>query len=430
METFCQDLQKSTKSQKNHHNFIQNDSVTSTLLLDVSPQVKDFEKNLFNTVEGTGIFIDSENSTASKTISESSYTTFPNISQKENSIIPNISDNYESEMEQIVKNEKYSLNDRVRAYEDVVESQVGGTILSRAKNIERELGVKQIFLKFEGGNPTGTQKDRVAFAQVKDALKKGYKAITVATCGNYGASLSLAASLSNMHCIIYIPQGYHTKRIIEMEKHGAQIIRVSSDYENAVKISQEHAHIDGIYDANPGGPNSDLQFDAYSSIAYEIYDELKDAPKAVALPVSNGTTLVGVHRGFWNLYKRGKTSRMPKIIAGSSYQKNPIVQAFIKKTPFCQDLAPDQIHETLVNEPLVNWHSIDGDDALYAIRSTGGWASYASDKDMTVYSRLLRDKEGLNVLPASTAGLIALLSQTKDQLVSDRYVVVLTARKP
>ncbi len=96
----------------------------------------------------------------------------------------------------------------------------------------------------------------------------------------------------------------------------------------------------------------------------------------------------------------------------------------------CQDLDPEKIRETAVNEPLINWHSIDGDPALAAINTTGGWAAYASDRAMTRYSALLRSHEGLNVLPASTAGLIALLEGHRRQpLAPDRYVVVLTGRR-
>ena len=131
-----------------------------------------------------------------------------------------------------------------------------------------------------------------------------------------------------------------------------------------------------------------------------------------------------------SLYRRGKTSRMPRIIAGSSFRKNPIVQAFLKNMPTCEDLNPAQIRETSVNEPLINWHAIDGDVALEAIRQTHGWAADASDKAMRSYSKLIREKEGLQVLPASTAGLIALMEQhQKEPLAGDRYVVMLTGRK-
>ncbi len=322
------------------------------------------------------------------------------------------------------------LEERLEAFEDIMESEVGDTVLSRARNMEREVGLRQLYLKFEGGNPTGTQKDRIAFAQAMDALRRGFDSITVATCGNYGVAIGLAASMAGLGCEVYIPEGYHTKRLQEMNSAGVRIVRVAGDYEAAVKASRERALRDEMYDANPGGANTLIQLRAYGEIAYEIYDELRDAPAAVAVPVSNGTTLAGVYRGFLSLYRRGKTSHMPRMVAGSSFGKNPVIRAFIKNSPRCEDLEPARIRETLVNEPLINWHSIDGDHALDAIRLTGGWAANASDKGMLTAARLLREREGLSVLPASTAGLIVLMEKHRRiQLPGDRYVAILTGRK-
>jgi threonine synthase len=322
------------------------------------------------------------------------------------------------------------IDERLEAYEDIFDSQVGDTSLVRARNIEREVGLRQIFLKFEGGNPTGTQKDRIAFTQAMDALRRGFDTITMATCGNYGVAMALAASFAGLRCQICIPETYHTKRIEEMTELGAEIVRVTGDYEKAVMASQQLARKNELYDANPGGENTLTQLRAYGQIAYEIYDELRDAPLAVAAPVSNGTTLSGIYKGFLSLYRRGKTSRMPRIVAGSSFRKNPIVQAYLKNMQTCEDLNPEQIRETSVNEPLINWHAIDGDIALEAIRQTRGWAANTSDKALLAYSKLIREKEGLQVLPASTAGLIALMDQhQKEPLAGDRYVVILTGRK-
>jgi threonine synthase len=322
------------------------------------------------------------------------------------------------------------LEERLESFEIILDSEVGDTSLTRGRNIEREIGLRQIYLKFEGGNPTGTQKDRIAFAQALDALRRGYDEITVASCGNYGAAIALAASLAGLRCLIYIPQSYHTHRIKEITEFGADIVRVPGDYEEAVNVSRKDAEKEGYYDANPGGANANLQLKAYGEIAYEIYDELRDAPAAVAVPASNGSTLVGIYRGFVSLYNRGKISRIPRFIAGSSYGMNPIVQAFVKNTPNCVDLKPERIKNTAVNEPLVNWRSIDGDHALSVIRQTRGWAAFATDKSMLEYARLIREKEGLSVLPASTAGLIALVDRhRKEPLPGDRYVVILTGRK-
>ena len=325
---------------------------------------------------------------------------------------------------------EFPLEQRLEAYEDIFDSEVGDTSLVRARNIERQVGFRQIYLKFEGGNPTGTQKDRIAFAQAMDALRRGFDTITVATCGNYGVAVALAANFAGLRARIYIPQNYHAQRIKEMTDLGAEIVRIAGDYERAVINSSDEASRNELYDANPGGENMSIQMQAYGQIAYEIYDELRDAPSVVSVPVSNGTTLAGIYRGFLSLYRRGKTSRMPRIVAGSSFRKNPIVHAFLINTPSCENLNPQKIRETSINEPLINWHSIDGDYALEAIRQTNGWAADASDKAMRDHSRLIREKEGLQVLPASTAGLIALINKhLKNPLPGDRYVAVLTGRK-
>jgi threonine synthase len=254
--------------------------------------------------------------------------------------------------------------------------------------------------------------------------------MTLASCGNYGAAAGLAASLAGLTCYVYIPKSYRTRRIGEIERTGAHIIRTDGDYEQAVEQSKRHAERDELYDANPGGNNTALQLIAYGTIAYEIYDELRDAPAAVAVSVSNGTTLAGLYRGFLSLYRRGKTSRIPKLIAGSSHNKNPIVRAFRRGLSSCDDLPPHAIRESRVNEPLVNWHSIDGDVALDAIRITGGSAYDASDKEMSTLSKSIRATEGLDVLPAATAGLHALITLHKQStLPADRYVALLTGRK-
>ena len=319
---------------------------------------------------------------------------------------------------------------RLDAFEDIIASEVGDTLFTRARNLERETGIRQIYLKFEGGNPSGTQKDRIAFAQVGDALRRRYDTICFATCGNYGVAVAFAASLAGIKCCIFIPANYHSLREKEMTALGAEIVRRGSDYEESIQLSSQHALEKDFYDANPGGLNTSLQINAYGQIAYEIYDELRDAPAAVAVPVSNGTTITGLYRGFEQLYRRGKTSKIPRIIAGSSSNKNPIITSFKKGLSTCEDLDPSRIKESAVNEPLINWHSIDGNMALEAVYKTNGWAHDSSDRKMLFFSNYLKKNEGLSVLPASTAGLISLIQYNKKEtLPGERYVVVLTGRR-
>jgi len=327
-------------------------------------------------------------------------------------------------------NKSLHVETRSDAFKDVTDAEIGNTALIRCRNLERVAGFRRFYLKFEGQNPTGTQKDRIAFAQVQDALRKNFETVTLATCGNYGAAMAFACSMAGLRCIIHIPETYHTARTREMTDLGAELVRVSGDYEKSVEISRAFAAERDCYDANPGDMNTALQLRAYQEIAFEIHDALQNAPGYVAVPVSNGTTLAGIYQGFLSLYRKGKTSRIPKMVAGSSYGKNPVISAFQKKLARCADLGPDQIRETPVNEPLINWHSLDGNQALDSIRRSCGWGGYASDQSMLRFARLMRDKEGLNVLPASTAGLIAFLDlHTKRRLPSGCCVIVITGRK-
>jgi threonine synthase len=333
------------------------------------------------------------------------------------------------EYSEFVKNKNNSLIDRLEVFEDIINIEVGDTGLMRAKSLERDYNLRQIYLKTEGDNPTGTQKDRIAFAQVYDALRREYDTISLATCGNYGSAVALAAHLAGIECKIFIPESYHTARIEEMIDLDSDILRLKGSYEDSVTESSQLAQDNEWYDANPGGANTPLQIMAYSQIAFEIYDQLRDAPRICAVPISNGTLLAGIYRGFVSLHKRGKTSRVPLMLGASSVHKNPIVYSFNKGLDHCVDLKPEMIKETKFNEPLINWHSFDGEEALYAIRESNGSAHNVSDSEMKSMSKYLLNKESKSILPASTAGLIGLLKEhEKREIEPDRYVAILTAK--
>jgi len=312
-------------------------------------------------------------------------------------------------LSELVKKSETSLIDRLAYYEDIISLEVGDTGLHRAKSLEREFDLRQLYIKYEGDNPTGTQKDRIAFAQVYDAMRRDYHTISVATCGNYGVAVALAASLAGIKCMIFIPETYHTDRVVEMEQLNATIIRAPGSYEDVVNESIRQSMINEWYDANPGGSNTPIQITAYAQIAHEIVSDLGDAPKYCAAPVSNGTLFAGIFRGFVSLNKRGKTSRIPRMIAASSTHKNPIISSFLTGLTECEDLNKDAIKETIYNEPLINWHSFDGNEALDAIYQSNGNAFNVSDARLKKMKSLILKVEGLRILPASTAGLIGLV---------------------
>ena len=262
-------------------------------------------------------------------------------------------------------------------------------------------------------------------------LRRGYDEITVASCGNYGTAVALAASLAGLRCMIYIPEGYYAHRVKEIARFGAEIIRVPGDYEEAVKISRIEAEKEGYYDANPGGSNTNLQLKTYGEIAYEIYDELRDAPAAVARSsiewINFGRDIQRLRKSVQSWKDFSYSPLYRRLFLRNESHNSALSSKILHK---CMDLKPERIRNTSVNEPLINWRSIDGDYALSVIRQTRGWASFTTDKILLDYSRLIREKEGLSVLPASTAGLVALVDRhRKEPFPGDRYVVILTGRK-
>ena len=309
-------------------------------------------------------------------------------------------------------------------------AEAARTLFTRGRNLEEALGLRAVYLKFEGSNPTGTQKDRIARHCYEDAHAKGYSTITVATCGNFGASMAWACSHNGIRPAIFVPSDYHTPRIVEMEQRGARIVRVPGDYEDAVAASRDAAREYGWYDANPG---SEAQWEisrlGYGRIAHEIVHDLGRMPDSVAVAVGNGTTLAAVYDGFKQVALERNHDTLPRMVGASTPRGNPIIKSWKMGSRVCLDLRPEEVRETEVNEPLVNWHSFDGQRALDAIHESGGFAAYASDAEMRRLTATCRHLEGINVMTASTAALVGLAKGVKERRLSDGvHVAVLTGR--
>ncbi|MGQ9679878.1 MAG: pyridoxal-phosphate dependent enzyme [Candidatus Bathyarchaeia archaeon] len=310
--------------------------------------------------------------------------------------------------------------------------RIGNTILARSKNLESLLKCERLYLKFEGSNPTGTQKDRASYESLKLAREHGYDSLAIATCGNFGASFAYFAPKFGIKAHIYIPADYKTERIYEMASTGSVIHRIQGTYEDAVYLSGIEAKDLGWFNANPGEElNTEASIRGYAKIAYEIYESLGYVPDVVSAPIGNGTTFAGVFHGFKTLYDEGETDKIPRMIGASTPLGNPVVKSFLEGLRMVRDLSPTEIKETSLNEPLVSWHSFDGDLALDAIWESEGWATYVSDQEMVEYARLIAREEGILTLPASASALAAIAKYAHlNKSGASTYVAILTARKP
>lgn len=298
------------------------------------------------------------------------------------------------------------------------------------ERISEILDLKNIFFKFEGANITGTQKDRISRLHVRNAMGHGYDTVSVATCGNYGASISYYARRSGLRSVVMIPQEYSHARNEDIRLFGGEIVGMSGKYEDSVDFMHDNADSFSWYDASPGSRYSNLEIAGYSEISEEIVSQLGHAPEFLAVPVGNGTTLSGIHAGFRELYSRGVTDRLPRLIASSTSGGNPIVSSWRKGVRKITDLKRKSLVETPVNESLVAYRSFDGQLALDAINESGGFAIPVSDMEMLRYSALMEQYENLSVLPASSSALAAAV-RVLDRIGRDsECVVVLTGRNP
>ncbi|MBS3790264.1 MAG: pyridoxal-phosphate dependent enzyme [Candidatus Thermoplasmatota archaeon] len=303
---------------------------------------------------------------------------------------------------------------------------IGNTSLVRAKKLEDYFNIDELYLKLEGENPTGTHKDRLAIQHVDDALIRGYETITVGSCGNYGVAMSFVANKTELDCKIFIPKKYTSNEIDRIKSYGAEIFRVEGGYEESVDESRRMAEKKGWYDANPGKKNTPISLIAYTEISKEIQEELGSSPKTVSVAVGNGTTIAGLHLGFRLLWRKKRAEDIPKMLAGSSMGNNAIVETIRRNSKDILEMDPDSLDETEVNEPLLNWRALDGQEAINAIYDTGGTAIGLSDEEIIHYKELL-EKENISLIPCSSSALGATHKYLQDYETDGVHVVVITS---
>lgn len=309
---------------------------------------------------------------------------------------------------------------------------LGSTTFIESRNLSHLVGCEKLFLKFEGGNPTGTQKDRIALAIVESARSHGAKAIAAATFGHFGASLAWAARIVDLPVHIYIPEGSNVQkdRMKRINDARANVHILPGKYEDLVELSSKEAAENGWYNANPGSPGTkEISLDAYAEIANEIYRDIRKAPNYVFCPVGNGTTLAGIYLGFKKLYEMGKIQAVPRMVATSTRRGNPIVKSYLMNSRVVKDLSPEEMKESKFIEPLSNQHAYDGQEALDAIYESNGFADYASETKVMEFNRFLRQEEGLHVLPAAASTLAVMHELADDKVtIKGTFVAILTGR--
>ena len=280
----------------------------------------------------------------------------------------------------------------------------GGTGLHRCQRLGREIGLKRLYVKNEGENPTGSFKDRGMTVAISKGRELGKKRVVCASTGNTAASLAAYSARAALSCIVLVPEGKVAKgKMLQVIIHGAKIFQVKGDFdqtmEMVVKLTDERRDLYLMNSVNP------FRLEGQKTLAYEVCDQLDGrSPDSLVLPVGNGGNISAIWKGFKEFEELGITRNRPRMIGIQAEKAAPIVRAVKNKKSIIKPVANPQTLATAIRiGSPANWMK-----ALGAIKESDGTAETVSDREILESQRELAAKEGIFVEPASAASIAGL----------------------
>jgi threonine synthase len=289
--------------------------------------------------------------------------------------------------------------------------------------LKRKLGLKQLWVKDESGNPTASFKDRASAILVARAKEIGAEVIVTASTGNAGAALAGMSAAVNQESVIFAPKTAPPAKIAQLLIYGARVILVDDNYDAAYKLSLEATAEYGWYNRNTG--YNPFTAEGKKTAAFEIWEQVLlandlDRPLAVFVSVGDGNIISGVHKGFRDLHEIGQIEHMPRIFGVQSTGSAAIYNAYVSGK---EEILPVSA-TTLADSISVNLPS-DGLRALRAATQTGG--AYVAVEDERILEAISDLGEvGIFAEPAGATAYAGLKQALEEELLMvDDPVLVL-----
>lgn len=299
----------------------------------------------------------------------------------------------------------------------------GGTPLYDCRALRERIGTKEVFVKYEGANPTGSFKDRGMTVGVTRAVELGCRTVGCASTGNTSASLSAYAAKAGRTCIVLLPSGkVAAGKLAQAMFYGAKVVMVDGNFDDALRVTRELAREGVLYLLNSINP---FRPEGQKTVAFEIVDQLDfEVPDRIILPVGNAGNISAVHKAFTEWKALGWIDRIPKLTGIQAAGSAPIVRAFRNGT---RDFVPEASPETVATAIRIG-NPVSGKKALKAIYDTGGCATDVTDEEILAAQKLLGRTEGVGVEPASAASIAGLIKLVNEGVVSkdERVVCICT----
>jgi len=295
-----------------------------------------------------------------------------------------------------------------------VDLNEGSTPLVRSRNIARALGLKDLYFKYEGLNPTGSFKDRGMVVAVAKALEAGSRVLMCASTGNTSASMAAYAARTGLRAIVVVPSGeIALNKLSQALMYGAKVIALKGNFDHALEMVRE---LTGRYQValmNSVNPN---RIEGQKTAAFEVVDELGDAPDYLFLPVGNAGNITAYWKGFREYHAAGRATRLPRLVGAQADGAAPIVLGHPVSDPRTVASA------IRIGNPA-SWEG-----ATSARDESGGMIAAVSDTEILSAQIGLSGSEGLFAEPASAAPLALLYRLVREGKVEKNAttVVVLT----
>ena len=275
----------------------------------------------------------------------------------------------------------------------------GGTPLYHLKRLGDEMGLKYLYAKHEGMNPSGSFKDRGMTVGVSMAIQLKKKSVACASTGNTSASLAVYAAKAGIPAVVLLPAGHvAVGKIAQALMHGAKVISIRGNFDRALEMVHDLCLTHGLYLLNSINP---YRLEGQKTIGFEAVDQLGCVPDRFVLPVGNAGNISAVYKGLLELEALDFIDRLPKMTGIQAAGSSPVVRAIKGNFP---EVVPDQNPETLASAIRIG-APVNAEKALVAIRKTGGTAESVTDEEILAMQRDLARKEGIGVEPASAASV-------------------------
>ena len=280
--------------------------------------------------------------------------------------------------------------------------RVGGSPFYRSNRLGDELGLKALYIKDDGINPTASLKDRASGVAVAKAIELGYDTIACSSTGNAASSCAGNAARMGLKTVIFVPERAPEGKLAQLLVFGARVICVKGDYRATFELSRAAIDKYGWYNRNAG--INPVMVEGKKTVALEIAEQLSwNVTDWVAVSVGDGCTIGGVYKGFYDLYELGFIDRIPKVLGVQSTGCMPFVNAANsgrELEPTEENTIADSIAVGVPRNPM---------KALRAVsESHGAWLA-VSDEQILDAMRVLGRNEGVFGEPAgvtATAGVI------------------------